>query len=185
MSAHRLKFGKHPTWIDCTSQYPDWLQRSCSHTKAIMSSIELIYHKICVCRLYWIWVIICVLCRTLTFINPSVLIWVISKDSPVTEEQFSKNAHWAVATMWVELWEICRKATWCNPDKCGCNEDHIEIVSLVKLEGLPGNRWLLSLSVLIGPPRASCLCIMREVQGVHGIISPLSPPLSTISFVIT
>lgn len=74
--------------------------------------------------------------------------------------QFRKMPSESVTITWVQLLEICRKATWCNPDKCSCNGDQIEIVT-GELGGSP-RKTLTALSVSVNWSTESFLFVHPE-----------------------
>lgn len=68
-----------------------------------------------------------------------------------------KNARWAGAFTSAE---ICRKETWCNPDKCSCNGDQIEIVT-GEVGGSPRKK-LTALSVSVNWSSENFLFVHHE-----------------------
>lgn len=105
------------------------------------------------------------------------------KGQPCYRGAIQQNAQWVVAPIWVALWEICRKATWCNPDKCGCNGDRIEIVA-GEVRGSP-RKSLTVLSFSINWSTEGFLFVHHDINlRCLCCVFPLPPLLSTIFLVI-
>ena len=156
-------------------------QRSCLRTQwnvIFFFFCTVRQQKLFICGFYWI----CIYPNTVHLFHLKHL------KGPPCYSAIQQNAHYVFATMWEALWEVCSKAAWCNLDKCGRNEDQIEIVVAGKV-GRSHRKSLTALSVCINWPTEGFLFVRHErnlscCSWQYCCLSLLSPLLSTIFSVI-
>ena len=160
------------TWLS----YPD-RGAVCAHSETwFFCTVR--QQKLFICGFYWI----CIYPNTVHLFHLKHL------KGPPCYSAIQQNAHYVFATMWEALWEVCSKAAWCNLDKCGRNEDQIEIVVAGKV-GRSHRKSLTALSVCINWPTEGFLFVRHErnlscCSWQYCCLSLLSPLLSTIFSVI-
>lgn len=149
-------FFYHKATCNCSSSKLDYLWGHVCLTSGVLARIDVYITANSIPAMFSIelfWKTRLIFLGFIKVVSYPVLIWVIYQDRGAVQ----KNALWVVVFIWVQLSDICRKSTWCNPDKCSCNGDQIEKVT-GEVGGSPRKK-LTALSVSVNWSTESFLFI--------------------------